>query len=38
MHKKLVDKELKYLQAVGILFHEDGQHHGEGQHARSTIA
>ena len=33
MHKDLNDNELKDLQAVGILFHEDGQHHGEGQHA-----
>ena len=30
--------QLQYIQSIGILFHEDGQHYGEGQHTGSAIA
>ena len=29
---------LQDIQSISILFHEDGQHYGEGQHAGATIA
>ena len=28
---------LKYIQPIGILFHEDGQHYRESQHARPAV-
>lgn len=29
--------QLENIQPIGILFYEDGQHHGESQHARPTV-